>query len=112
MSHRARRDQVLAAERRLNRYLQESAGHGEAIVITLRQSFTPLRLLLGGLAAGVLVGWLRPLHHAAAVPRALHLLGVTPTLLGALAPWFERLRSRAPTRPETDDTGPRTDTMP
>lgn len=94
MSHRELKARVAAAEQRVDAHLRAAAGEAGRIGGTVKRSFTPLRLLLAGLAAGTLAGWARLLTRARPASRLLRTLGAAPGLLAALTPWLELLRQQ------------------
>ncbi len=96
MSYRALKLQVAAAERRVEAHLQGAGDQTRAIGTTLKQSYTPSRLLLAGFVGGVLTGWLQPLRHAGALTSLLRLATGLQPPLAVVASWLAAV-PRAPT---------------
>lgn len=96
MNYRALKARVAAAERRVGEHLDE-AGHQAVLMhATTRQSLTPARLVVAGLLGGFLIGVLRPVKHAAAIPSLIRMLAGVPPLLAAIEPLLNLLREAAP----------------
>lgn len=88
MSYRALKLQVAAAEQQVELHLQRASDKTDVIGNTLKQSFTPARLLLAGLVGGVLIGWLQPARRLGAVALLLRMAtGLRPQLV-AVATWL------------------------
>lgn len=89
MSYRKRKARVMDAERRLEQRLSDAHAHQQVIGRTLKRSFTPMRLMLAGVASGVLMGWLGPLRNAGALASLARSATGFPALFVAVAPWLK-----------------------
>ncbi len=90
MKYRALKARVAAAERRVGAHLDDAGRQIGVMRATTKQSLTPTRLVVAGLLGGFLLGVLRPVKHAAAVPSLIRLLAGVPPLLLAIEPWLGR----------------------
>ncbi len=95
MNYRALKARVAAAERRVGEHLDDAGRQAAVMRTTTKQSLTPTRLIVAGVLSGFLIGWLRPVKHAAALPNLIRLLAGVPPLLAAIEPWLGPLRGAA-----------------
>lgn len=107
MSYRTLKMKVEVAEQQVELHLQRARDKTHTIGHTLKQSYTPTRLLLAGFVGGALIGWLRPLGRAGAVAGLLRMVtGLQPPLV-AVASWLATL-PRAPAADHDEAGGPPT----
>ena len=92
MNYRALKARVAAAERRVDAHLDDAGRQIGVMRSTTKQSLTPTRLVVAGLLGGFLIGVLRPVKHAAALPSLVRMLASVPPLLAAMEPWLGMLR--------------------
>lgn len=71
MKHHELQRRVLAAERRLAERLAESQGLVQALKTDAREAVTPVRIVLGGLVGGFVIGLAAPMKRIASLPRLL-----------------------------------------
>ena len=93
MSYRDLKARVASAERRLDRHLTGVQDEKQAIAHTLKQTFTPVRLLVAGLAGGAVVGWLRPLSHIGSLSSLARTAAGFPPMFVALMPWLKTVQA-------------------
>lgn len=99
MKYAALKARVAAAERRVGEHLDDAGRQIGVMRTTTKQSLTPTRLVVAGLLGGFLIGLLRPVKHAAAIPSLVRLLTGVPALLAAVEPWVGILRQRSDAAP-------------
>ncbi|MCX7557130.1 hypothetical protein OS187_09910 [Xanthomonadaceae bacterium JHOS43] len=93
MKYRALKARVAAAERRVGEHLDDAGRQIAVMRATTEQSMTPLRIIGSGFVGGFLIGWIRPVKHAAALPSLIRLLTGIPPLLLAIEPWLQPRRA-------------------
>lgn len=98
MKYHALKARVAAAERRVGAHLDDAGRQIGVMRTTTKHALTPARLVVAGALGGFLIGLLRPVKHAAAIPSLVRLLAGVPPLLAAIEPWLGAMReaSRAP----------------
>lgn len=103
MKYHALRARVAAAERRVGEHLDDAGRQIGVMRTTTKQSLTPTRLVVAGLIGGFLIGVLRPVKHAAAIPSLVRLLAGVPPLLAAIEPWLGGLRETSRAASEREE---------
>lgn len=93
MSYRDLKARVVSAERKLDQHLIAAHEEKQAITHTLKQSFTPLRLVVAGLAGGAIAGWLRPLSHVGTLSSVARAVAGVPPLFVAVMPWMKTVQT-------------------
>lgn len=106
MKYRALKARVAAAERCVGEHLGGAGERVGTMRATVRQSMTPVRILVGGLATGLIVGWLRPLRHAAVLPSLIRVAASVPGLMASLEPLLAPIRQGMRAAAEEDGRPP------
>lgn len=99
MKYHALKARVAAAERRVGEHLDDAGRQIATMRTTTRESLTPTRIVVAGVLSGFLLGWLRPVKHAAALPSLIRLIAGVPPLLAAIEPLLGALRGQKDREP-------------
>ena len=106
MKYRALKARVAAAERRVGEHLADAGDRVGTMQGTVKQAMTPARILGAGLVGGLLMGWLRPMRVAAALPPLLKIAASMPGLLASLEPLLAPIRQGMQAAAEEDGRPP------